>query len=119
MTLPAGSSATYTSAELESGGAAGLEGSIGDGAGKWRLLIESESDIVAMSLLSSPTGHLTNLSTAPDNEEDGAHAVPLFPSASDARGRQGFAAGDEPGRAKAGEVDDRRRSTIRIGRTRR
>ena len=90
VTLPAGSSATYTAAELESGGAAGLEGSIGDGAGKWRLLIESESDIVVMSLLSSPTGHLTNLSTAPENEEDGAHAVPLFPSASDAQGRQGF-----------------------------
>ena len=90
VTLPARSSVTYTAAELESGGAAGLEGSIGDGAGKWRLLIESESDIVAMSLLSSPTGHLTNLSTAPDNEEDGVHAVPLFPSASDAQGRQGF-----------------------------
>ena len=89
-TIPAGASRTYAAAELESGSAAGLEGAIGDGTGKWRLELESEEEIVAMSLLSSPTGHLTNLSTAPDNEEDGAHAVPLFPSASDAQGRQGF-----------------------------
>ena len=89
-TIPAGASRTYAAAELESGSAAGLEGAIGDGTGKWRLELESEREIVAMSLLSSPTGHLTNLSTAPDNEEDGVHAVPLFPSASDAQGRQGF-----------------------------
>ena len=89
-TVPAGASRTYTAAQLEAGGAAGLEGSIGDGAGKWRLVVESGQDIVAMSLMSlTSTGHLTNLSTAPDNEEDGTHSVPLFPSASDAN-RQGF-----------------------------
>ena len=123
VTLPAGSSATYTAAELESGGAAGLEGSIGDGAGKWRLLIESESDIVAMSLLSSPTGHLTNLSTAPDNEEDGAHAVPLFPSSSDAQGRQGFLRvmnrSDEGGEVAVRAFDDTDRAyetlTLAVG----
>ena len=38
---------------------------LGDGAGRWRLWIESEEPLVVMSLLSSPTGHLTNLSTAP------------------------------------------------------
>ena len=90
VALPAHSSVTYTAAELESGNAEGLTGSIGDGSGKWRLTVRSEQDIVAMSLLSSPTGHLTNLSTAPDNETDGKHSVPLFPSASDANGRQGF-----------------------------
>ena len=121
VTLPAGSSATYTAAELESGGAAGLEGSIGDGAGKWRLLIESERDIVAMSLLSSPTGHLTNLSTAPQNEEDGAHAVPLFPSASDAQGRQGFLRvmnrSDEGGEVAITAFDDtdREYETLTLG----
>ena len=90
VTIPAGASRTYTAAELETGDAAGLEGLIGDGSGKWRLVLESEQDIVAMSLLSSPTGHLTNLSTAPDNERDEVHFVPLFPSASDADRRQGF-----------------------------
>ena len=113
VTLPAGSSATYTSAELESGSAAGLEGSIGDGSGKWRLVVESEQEITAMSLLSSPTGHLTNLSTAPDNEEDGIHAVPLFPSASDAQGRQGFLRvmnrSDESGEVTVGAHDDTER----------
>ena len=43
-----------------------------------------------MSLLSSPTGHLTNLSTTPDNETDGIHSVPVFPSAADPLGREGF-----------------------------
>ena len=100
--IPPGASQTYTAAELESGGAPGLTGRIGNGSGKWRLAVEGgarpdgtgglvpRQPVVAMSLLSSPTGHLTNLSTAPYNAIDGVHAVPLFPSASDARGRQGF-----------------------------
>ena len=50
--------------DLESG-AEGLDGALGDGAGKWQLTIESDSPVAAMSLLRSPTGHLTNLSTAP------------------------------------------------------
>ena len=44
--------------------------------------------------MESPTGHLTNLSTTPDNKEsvDGEtlHRVHLFPSASDPKKRQGF-----------------------------
>ena len=63
FSIPAGASRTYTAAELESG-FAGVQGSLGDGAGKWQLLVESEQPLVAMSLLESPTGHLTNLSTA-------------------------------------------------------
>ena len=43
-----------------------------------------------MSLLESPTGHLTNLSSIPRNESLGVHSVPLFPAKS-ATGRQGFA----------------------------
>ena len=110
VTIPAYASRTYTAAELEGGGAAGLAGSIGDGTGKWRLVIESEQDIVAMSLLSSPTGHLTNLSTAPYSEAGGIHAVPLFPSASDANGRQGFVRvvnrSDEAGEVTIQAFDD-------------
>ena len=65
-------------------------------SGKWRLRVTPAQPVEVMSLLSSPTGHLTNLSTVPDNAEAGAdggaavHGVALFPSASDARGRQGF-----------------------------
>ena len=88
--IPAGESLTYTAAELETGGAPGLAGALGDGRGKWRLAVESDGAVAVMSLLSSPTGHLTNLSTAPEVESDGPQAVPLFPSASDALGRQGF-----------------------------
>ena len=87
--LPAGESATLTPTDLETG--AGLDGALGDGAGKWRLAVASVRPIVVMSLLSNPTGHLTNLSTvSPGADDDDSHQVPLFPSASDPLGRQGF-----------------------------
>ena len=88
-TVPAGGALTFTAAELESGDAPGLEGSLGDGAGKWRLVVETDAPVAALGLLSSPSGHLTNLSTAPGGGS-GRHVVPLFPPASDAPGRQGF-----------------------------
>ena len=88
--IPVGESFTLTASDLEAG--AGVDGALGDGTGKWRLRVTSNEPIVAMSLLSSPTGHLTNLSTVPTapGEEDGTQVVPLFPSASDPLGRQGF-----------------------------
>ena len=64
ISIPAGTSRTLTAQELESGGD-GFAGQLGDGAGKWQLVVESAQPILVMSLLSSPTGHLTNLSTAP------------------------------------------------------
>ena len=39
---------------------------MGDGAGKWRLVVEADGGagaLRAMSLMASPSGHLTNLST--------------------------------------------------------
>ena len=63
LSVPAGLSRTLTAAQLESG--EGLQGALGDGAGKWRLSVEAQQPIIVMSLLSSPTGHLTNLSTTP------------------------------------------------------
>ena len=87
--VSAGQAVTLTASELESG--TGLEGALGDGTGKWRLDLVANKPIVAMSLLSSPTGHLANLSTVPpEREDDRVHVVPLFPSASDMYGRQGF-----------------------------
>ena len=88
--VPARGSLTVGAADLESGAAPALAGALGDGAGKWRLDVESAEAIEVMSLLSSSTGHLTNLSTVPPVEPGAAHTVPLFPSASDALGRQGF-----------------------------
>ena len=95
VTVPAGASRMLSAAEIESGGD-DFTGALGTGSGKWQLMVSSEEAIEAMSLLSSPTGHLTNLSGVPDNAEPGdddattAHTVPLFPSASDPQGRQGF-----------------------------
>jgi len=100
ITVPPNAARTFTAKELEEGGE-GFEGSFGDGTGKWRLHAENvaradnpgsdkEVRVMAMSLLESPTGHLTNLSTVPRNHYQGTHAVPLFPSKT-AQARQGFA----------------------------
>ena len=109
LTLAAGGSRTIDARELESGGN-GLRGGLGDGAGKWQLAIESDRTIHAMSLLLSPTGHLTNLSTAPAIVDDGVHTVPLFPAASDPLGRQGFVRvinhSGEPGEVTIRAFDD-------------
>ena len=67
-----------------------MTGALGDGAGKWRLRVESPRSVLAMSLLESPTGHLTNLSGGPVPVVSDTHVVPLFPAAADAAGRQGF-----------------------------
>ena len=91
LEIPPGEAVSFTAAELESGVAPGLQGSLGDGEGKWRLDLESSVPIQVMSLLSSPTGHLTNMSTVPAEESGGIHRVPLFPPASNIYGRQGFA----------------------------
>ena len=63
--IPAHAARTFTAAELETGDADGLSGALGDGEGKWRLRVATEAEVDAMSLLSLPTGHMTNLSTTP------------------------------------------------------
>ena len=108
-TIPAGASRTFTAADLESGGE-GLEGALGDGEGKWRLLVESAQPIVAIGLLSDSVGHLSNLSTAPGNAAGSVHFVPYLPSASDALGRTGVARvinhSDEAGEVRIDGFDD-------------
>ena len=71
LPVPARGARTVTARELESEEGRGralrdLVGALGDGAGKWRLVVTSDRPVQVMSLLASPTGHLTNLSTAPD-----------------------------------------------------
>ena len=89
LTIASRSSRLLTAAQLESGD--GLSGALGDGAGKWRLTLDSDQSIRVMNLLESTNGRLTNLSTVPTPASDGRHTVPLFPSASNATGLQGFA----------------------------
>ena len=62
LTVPAGAAAEITAQQLEAG-ADHFDGRFGDGKGKWRLFIEADQDIQAMSLLESPTGHIANLSS--------------------------------------------------------
>ena len=88
--VPVGAATTYSAADLESGSATGLDGSLGDGAGKWQLTLRSDQAITAMNLLSNSTGHLANLSTTPPNKIDQVHHVPFFPSASNPLGGRGF-----------------------------
>ena len=62
LTLAGGESRTLSAFDLENG-AGGLAGTLGDGAGKWRLFIDAGSAVVGASLLDAVTGHLTNIST--------------------------------------------------------
>ena len=89
--VPAGKAVSVTAAELE-GGAPGLRGQLGDGTGRWRLEIRSEADLVVMNLLSSPEGHLANLSgDGVETQDNDVHVVPLLLSAADPLGRRGLA----------------------------
>ena len=63
LTLAAGESRSLGAAALEAGGD-GLEGSLGDGAGKWRLTVSADRPLRVMSLLRNPSGNLTNVSGA-------------------------------------------------------
>lgn len=92
LQLDGGTSRTLTARQLEWG--TGVEGALGNGSGKWRLAVGSDQPVFVVSLMESSSGHLTNLSTVPANKERGdeetIHHVPLFLSAADTLGRQGF-----------------------------
>ena len=111
VTVAGGASRTLTSQALESG--AGLVGALGDGVGKWRLAVTSDQPVLVLSLLSSPTGHLTNLSSEPARPADGGgYAVPLVPAAwrYASEGLQGFVRvvnrSDELGEVRIDAYDD-------------
>ena len=61
FTLDAGASVTLTAEQIEQGGEDFI-GGFGAGIGKWQLTVSADRPIEVMSLLQSPTGHLTNLS---------------------------------------------------------
>ena len=62
LTIPARGTRELTAQELETGEAEGVVGALGEGSGKWRLLVESNNELAVMSLLADDAGHLTNLS---------------------------------------------------------
>ena len=89
LIVDGGAASEVTAQRLEAGDAS-FSGRLGDGTGKWRLEVRGPPGLRVMSLMESPTGHLTNLSSVPPTPADGVHRIPLFPSASDPSGRQGF-----------------------------
>ena len=103
LTLPAGAARRLLPPELELG--EGLDGALGDGTGKWRLRVGSDRPLAVMSLMGSPDGHFTNLSTAPD----GMERLWLLPSAANTV-RSGFVRivneGDEAGEVRIRAFDD-------------
>ena len=73
LSLAGGASRTLGAGELEPGRGDGLSGSLGNGTGRWQLVVSANRSIQAMSLLTSATGQLSNLSTAPGGApRDGA-----------------------------------------------
>ena len=64
LDLPAGQARHLTVGELETGGD-GFDGRLGTGSGKWRLTVAATQPVQVMSLLQTPSGHLTNLSGVP------------------------------------------------------
>ncbi len=88
---PAGATLALTAGALErSRGAAGA--GLGNGAGKWRLRVAATWPLSASSWLESPSGHLSNLSAPPLRAAAGETLrLPLFPSAMNPAGREGFA----------------------------
>ena len=79
----------YTASELESGSAAGLTGSLGDGDGRWRLTLSADrGSAYATNLLLDGSGVLSSVPGV--MSRGGFHRVPLFPSASDGVGRRGL-----------------------------
>ena len=75
LSIPAQAARTVSAMDLEDG-AAGLDGSFGDGVGKWRLEVAADRPLMAIGMLSTPSGHLTNLSTDPGGAPAADHAPP-------------------------------------------
>ena len=93
LVVPAGAACTLDAAQLESGTglACGVsQTGLGDGHGRWRLAVVSESPLVAMNLLASPDGRLANLSSGGSPDSDGVWRVALFPAGSDPGARRGL-----------------------------
>ncbi len=93
LTVPGGAARTLNAEQLETGSSL-ASGALGDGSGKWRLGVAASGELRVMSLMESPTGHLSNLSTAPvlglPYLDGGGDNLLMFPSTADDR-LQGFA----------------------------
>ena len=80
---------SYAASELESGSAAGLTGSLGDGDGKWRLTLSADRGSAYATNLLLDGSVLSSVPGSMSRGSGGLHRVPLFPPASDGAGRRG------------------------------
>ena len=76
FTLEGGVSRTLSAKELEAG--TGVSGGLGTGKGKWQLMVSADAPIEVLNTLSTPTGHLTNLSTVPRAAVSAETAADVF-----------------------------------------
>ena len=83
LSIPAGVALTVDAMALEAGIAsgewpqrAGIEGALGDGDGKWRLLVSSDRPLTVMNLMATPEGHVTSLSATPELRWRGLAVAP-------------------------------------------
>ena len=79
----------YAAEELESGSAAGLSGSLGDGDGGWRLTLSADRGSAYATNLLLDGSVLSSVPGSMSRGSGGLHRVPLFPPASDGAGRRG------------------------------
>ena len=79
----------YAASELESGSAAGLTGSLGDGDGRWRLTLSADRGSAYATNLLLDGSVLSSVPGSMSRGSGGLHRVPLFPPASDGAGRRG------------------------------
>ena len=78
VTVPATDAVELTAKQLESGEADAItSGALGDGTGRWRLRIDGA--VTVLSLLSSPSGHLTNVSHAENSRSLQSLPAALLP----------------------------------------
>ena len=107
LSVPAGHARHVTASDLETG--QGLDGRLGEGSGKWRLTVSATRPVHVMSLLDTPTGHLTNLSGVPATTDT---VTPPPPPPSDDHGDTRSEAtnlalgGSRPGRIEEGDDVD-------------
>ena len=90
LSVPPGGALTVPATTLEAHRIGKTGRGLGAGVGKWRLDVNARWPVAAVSLLTNPNGHVTNLSSsAVDRGADGVLRLPLFPSTRS--GREGFA----------------------------
>ncbi len=126
VTLEPGTSRTLSAQDLESGD--GLNGALGSGQGRWRLLVNSDQNLAVSNLMKNSAGYITNLSIGASSisqTDDGesVHLVPFLPTTSDPSSVEGLVRvinkGD-PGTIQIAARDDTdleaRMTTLTIGR---